>query len=167
MPGSQKATCIGCGCDDYHACVDEHGPCSWIVVDYAEGVGVCSCCEPHVARWRAGDRTRRMLVAKIVKEGVAEPYYIERNDMDALPHLLGAVPGERFNLEWIALSVEEFEALPQFEHVRLARQWEAACMAADEAERCGRDAELQTHIAEIARLESEIGQRGFDVRNLV
>lgn len=57
MQHSRKATCIGCGCDDWHACVDVHGPCSWIVVDYVQGVGVCSCCEAHVARWHAGDRT--------------------------------------------------------------------------------------------------------------
>lgn len=53
----RKAYCIGCGCDDYHACItalDE--ACSWVRVDYPAGVGVCSCCTKHVKRWDAGDR---------------------------------------------------------------------------------------------------------------
>ncbi len=52
------ATCIGCGCDDYHACAnDKTGqPCSWLRVDYDAGFGVCSECPDHVVRWDAGDR---------------------------------------------------------------------------------------------------------------
>lgn len=49
--------CIGCGCDDYHACMEKDGePCCWLVVDYEEGRGVCSCCAEHLDRWVAGDR---------------------------------------------------------------------------------------------------------------
>lgn len=52
------ATCIGCGCDDDHACVDPfEEPCCWIRLDRKVGLGVCSCCGDHVARWDAGDRT--------------------------------------------------------------------------------------------------------------
>lgn len=47
------AVCIGCGCDDDHAC---RGGCSWLRVDYAAGVGVCSKCEEHAARFDAGER---------------------------------------------------------------------------------------------------------------
>jgi hypothetical protein len=52
-----KAVCIGCGCDDHHACVSDLGdPCAWLVVDYPAGVGVCSECPDAMARWNAGDR---------------------------------------------------------------------------------------------------------------
>lgn len=53
------ATCIGCGCDDLHACYDEAAgqPCSWLKVDYGAGLGVCSACPEHLARWQAGDRS--------------------------------------------------------------------------------------------------------------
>ena len=39
---SDLATCIGCGCNDFNACHDEvaGGPCSWVRVDYKQGLGV-------------------------------------------------------------------------------------------------------------------------------
>lgn len=52
-PCSGLAHCIGCGCDDLHACSDR---CWWLRVDYAAGVGVCSNCAAHVDRWDQGDR---------------------------------------------------------------------------------------------------------------
>ena len=52
--GTGLARCIGCGCNDMHAC---EGGCYWLRVDYAAGVGVCSECKAHVKRWEAGDRT--------------------------------------------------------------------------------------------------------------
>ncbi len=52
LPG--VAVCIGCGCDDMHAC--EEG-CWWLRVDRAAQLGVCSSCAAHVSRWDAGDRT--------------------------------------------------------------------------------------------------------------
>ncbi len=46
------ATCIGCKCDDYNACVNEyHEPCHWLVVDYKKGIGVCSCCPESLKDW--------------------------------------------------------------------------------------------------------------------
>ncbi len=52
------AICIGCGCDDLHACWDDavEAPCTWLAVDRAEGLGVCSVCHGHLERWNAGDR---------------------------------------------------------------------------------------------------------------
>lgn len=47
------ATCIGCGCDDFHACGEG---CYWLRVDYEEGKGVCSECDEHEAAWDQGDR---------------------------------------------------------------------------------------------------------------
>lgn len=51
------AICIGCGCDDERACVSEANstPCEWLRVDYGMGLGVCSGCPEHEARWDAGD----------------------------------------------------------------------------------------------------------------
>lgn len=53
------ATCIGCGCTDNAACVERLTgiPCHWVRLDRARGVGVCSACPKHVARWDAGDHT--------------------------------------------------------------------------------------------------------------
>lgn len=45
------ATCIGCGCDDWHAC---SGGCDWLRVDRARGWGVCSKCRDKVAAWDHG-----------------------------------------------------------------------------------------------------------------
>lgn len=42
------AVCIGCGCDDLHACPEG---CAWLRVDYKQGQGVCSECPGHVAGW--------------------------------------------------------------------------------------------------------------------
>lgn len=37
--------CIGCGCDDMHACADEDGtPCHWVAVNLKHLVGICSAC---------------------------------------------------------------------------------------------------------------------------
>lgn len=64
------AHCIGCGCDDLHACPDR---CWWLRVDYPAGVGVCSNCEDHVARWDAGDRTHAV-------QPVAQPSIEQKDD---------------------------------------------------------------------------------------
>lgn len=75
------AVCIGCGCDDLHACVRdvqlddlvepnfEDGflveiprkvatveACHWLRVDRDAGLGVCSACPGSVERWDAGER---------------------------------------------------------------------------------------------------------------
>lgn len=52
------AVCIGCGCDDLHACWDDKSeqPCSWLRVDRAAGLGVCSVCLNDIERWDSGDR---------------------------------------------------------------------------------------------------------------
>lgn len=42
------AVCIGCGCDDDHACGDG---CYWLRVDYKRGAGVCSECANKLALW--------------------------------------------------------------------------------------------------------------------
>lgn len=52
--GQIRAVCIGCGCDDFHAC---EGGCWWLRVDYVEGLGVCSECADREEAWDRGDRT--------------------------------------------------------------------------------------------------------------
>ena len=47
------AYCIGCGCDDRHACA---AGCWWLRVDYTTGTGVCSECRHHVERFDDGAR---------------------------------------------------------------------------------------------------------------
>lgn len=61
------ARCIGCGCDDLHACVhpDRGEPCSWLAVDRVSGLGVCSACPGDLTRWLAGDRSELALAGKI------------------------------------------------------------------------------------------------------
>jgi hypothetical protein len=63
------ATCIGCGCDDNHACFDREfcRGCYWIRLDRAEGKGVCSECEEHVEAWDRGDRTNHAESAELVE----------------------------------------------------------------------------------------------------
>ncbi len=53
------ATCIGCGCDDNHACWSDatDNPCHWVRLDREAGLGVCSACPDDVKRWDAGDRS--------------------------------------------------------------------------------------------------------------
>ena len=61
------ATCIGCACDDDHACVTqredgEWGCRHWVRLDRDVGLGVCSICPgSDVSRWDAGDREVRAL----------------------------------------------------------------------------------------------------------
>ncbi|MHB1696561.1 MAG: hypothetical protein ACYCSQ_00420 [bacterium] len=53
MANNGVATCVGCGCDDLHACP---GGCSWLRLDRTAGVGVCSECEDMVEDWDNGER---------------------------------------------------------------------------------------------------------------
>ena len=61
------ATCIGCACDDDHACVTqredgEWGCRHWVRLDRDVGLGVCSICPgSDVSRWDAGERQIRAL----------------------------------------------------------------------------------------------------------
>jgi hypothetical protein len=48
------SVCVGCGCDDFHACQPEG--CSWLRVDRKVKIGVCSSCEHLVSVWDRGER---------------------------------------------------------------------------------------------------------------
>jgi len=50
-------TCLGCGCDDHHACHDGIAAgCHWLALDVTTGMGICSACPELLARWNAGAR---------------------------------------------------------------------------------------------------------------
>lgn len=163
----KKATCIGCGCNDFHACQTEEGPCSWLEVDYTMGRGVCSNCEEYLERWNKGDRSLPpMIVAKVTRQGEAEPFYIEQADMLSFPILFGTESGERFLLEWVSMSVEEFEALPQFSHIHEAKKWvEHLCAASDAADAGDKEAQRR-HQAEADRIKAALACEEWDVREL-
>ncbi|EAM3008143.1 ParA family protein [Salmonella enterica] len=43
--GVAEAVCVGCGCTDNNACVNEfREPCHWLKVNHETGLGVCSSC---------------------------------------------------------------------------------------------------------------------------
>lgn len=77
------ATCIGCGCDDFHACAPG---CYWLRVDYAEGKGVCSECEHHVDAWDRGDRTPHAVPAAEQEAEADGTLRIERPKQPRPPH---------------------------------------------------------------------------------
>lgn len=56
--------CIGCGCDDLHACSHEDGtPCAWVKRHPATGLGICSRCMPSdaMAIFRIGHAMGRLV----------------------------------------------------------------------------------------------------------
>lgn len=161
------ATCIGCGCTDTHACVGDDGPCHWLVVDYATHVGVCSYCEGHLARWSSGDRSVIMMVAKITKVGEDEPYYLEANDMGGFPSMLYPEPGDKFTLEWLEMSQAAFEALPQFEYIRLAQRWAKLVNQICDAQTQGDSNTAAQLTIEAEQLQRTIAAMGYDVTQLV
>lgn len=57
---SPAVTCIGCGCDDNHACVTDGVGCSWLAVDRDTGRGVCSSCPESLAEFEGEQRVRAL-----------------------------------------------------------------------------------------------------------
>lgn len=53
LPVGLVSICVGCGCDDHHAC--QPAGCWWLRVDREKGEGVCSQCGGQVEPW---DRAR-------------------------------------------------------------------------------------------------------------
>ena len=53
LPVGMVSVCIGCGCDDHHAC---RGGCWWLRVDRETGLGICSECGHLVEAWDRGER---------------------------------------------------------------------------------------------------------------
>lgn len=91
------ASCIGCGCDDFHACPvgDERG-CHWLRVDYEEGLGVCSACPEFEAQWDAGDRTPHAEPIREREAHAAGTLRMARPEQPKRP----LQPGERCDHDW-------------------------------------------------------------------
>lgn len=86
----ELAACIGCGCDDDHACAvgDADAPtgCHWLRVDYVAGLGVCSACEDHLEAWDRGDRTPHAPpAAELEAEARVDPGRVERFEQPRPP----------------------------------------------------------------------------------
>lgn len=161
------ATCIGCDCTDQCACVGANGPCYWLVVDYDAGVGVCSCCQSHMGRWESGDRSIVMMVAKITKSEGDEPYYLEANDMASFAHVFAPEAGDKFTIEWLEMSEAAFEALPQFEHIRLAQRWAKLINQINDAQAKG-DFNAADRISDEAeQLRGTVAGMGYNVLDLL
>jgi hypothetical protein len=57
MPKQILCVCIGCGCDDQHACEDLLGdPCGWIYQSGTGKRGVCTQCPTYARPWSKGER---------------------------------------------------------------------------------------------------------------
>ena len=105
--------------------------------------------------------------AKSTGEGETEPYFIEKNAMGSFPYFLDVEASDKFSVEWVEMTQEQFEALPQFEHVRLAEKWLEEITAAGDAEDEGNAEKASAHQAEADRLAEQVASMGFDVRDLV
>ncbi|EIW8458068.1 hypothetical protein MIL71_004194 [Salmonella enterica subsp. enterica serovar Reading] len=54
--GKKSATCVGCGCSDNDACVNEYrDTCHWLKVNRQTGLGVCSFCPEFLSHLLADD----------------------------------------------------------------------------------------------------------------
>lgn len=83
-----NAICVGCGCDEHHACVEigllVGGPnCWWLRFDASAGVGLCSACEDLVRVWDAA-RTHPPLTALIAERYYRQVMPLYENKADAL-----------------------------------------------------------------------------------
>lgn|GEM_PF-4096869 len=108
-----------------------------------------------------------MIVAKITGDRLAASYYIERNDMGSFPYFVGDCVGSRYAIEWVRMTVPEFEALPQFAHITLAAKWKHEVESAIKAEQADSAEEARTHRTNADRIAKEVGATGHDLNFLV
>lgn len=67
--------CIGCGCDDLHACQDLLGdPCGWLVKSQSGRLGVCTQCPATLPRFKRGRRD----FSQRAKQAIADRIALER-----------------------------------------------------------------------------------------
>nr|ACB99610.1 conserved protein [Vibrio tapetis] len=53
-PEPNEAVCIGCGCSDTNACIENYPACFWLKVDRQNEQGICSSCPECLAQWNNG-----------------------------------------------------------------------------------------------------------------
>ncbi len=85
------ATCVGCGCTDVSACVNEltGEPCGWLRLDRSAGEGVCTECPAFVAEWDA--RARPAKTVTLADMGAVR--IVPETRADAVE--LGPLPSDR------------------------------------------------------------------------
>jgi len=120
-----------------------------------------------MGRWEAGDRSVVMMVAKIMKAGEDEPYYLEANDMVSLPYVFAPEAGDKFTIEWLEMSEATFQALPQFEHIRLAQRWAKLINQINDAQTKGDFNAAERISDEAEQLRTTIAGLGYDVKDLL
>ena len=101
-----------------------------------------------------------------------DDYFVDRtrtpkDENGESAYFLEVEAGDKFSLEWVEMSQEQFEALPQFEHVRLAEKWLEEITAAGDAESAGKMDEAGAHRTQAQRLAEQVAELGFDVRDLI
>lgn len=75
MPPRILCVCIGCGCDDEHACTDLLGDaCSWVQQSGSGRRGVCSQCPTWIRLWNRGERK----LSERAKATIAERKLMDR-----------------------------------------------------------------------------------------
>lgn len=108
-----------------------------------------------------------MLVAKIVDEKGGEPFYIERNDMGSFPYHLGDKVGSKYSIEWVSMTISDFEALPQFKHFQLAQRWQECMKTLQVASAHIGKATATSLREEAAAIEKQIQVMGYDLQVLL
>jgi hypothetical protein len=71
--------CVGCGCDDDHACQDLLGDaCRWLVKSESGRLGVCTQCPGSLGRWNANkrqfsDRAKQAIADRVILQRASRP----------------------------------------------------------------------------------------------
>lgn len=120
-----------------------------------------------MGRWESGDRSIVMMVAKITKSEGDEPYYLEASDMASFAHVFAPEAGDKFTVEWLEMTEAAFEALPQFEHIRMAQRWAQLINRTNDAQAKG-DFNAADRISDEAEhLRQAIADMGYNVQDLL
>jgi hypothetical protein len=76
-PKKVLCVCIGCGCDDLHACrvltFFDPEPCAWLIQSSDRKLGVCSACPAEVARFKKKNRELSVRARKAVDRRARRP----------------------------------------------------------------------------------------------
>lgn len=77
--GKPVCVCIGCGCDDDHACADLlDDPCGWLVQSATGKHGVCTECALTLPSWMKGkrqltERAKANIAQRKLRERLSRP----------------------------------------------------------------------------------------------
>jgi hypothetical protein len=88
----RRSICIGCGCDEDHACMvrERHthafSPCFWLRFEAASRTGVCSACEDLVKVWDAA-KTHEPILPLIAERFYRQVLFLYEDTASALAWL--------------------------------------------------------------------------------